>query len=72
MPLYRVLKTLDLGKGPDGRKIIKQANDTVELDQRRGDWLMAQHKAVAPIGSVADVPALMKPKPIVHRRCCGR
>jgi hypothetical protein len=66
MPTYRVIKPLSVGT----RKYA--VGESIDLDKRRGDWLIAQHKAVAPIGSVADVPALMKPKPIVHRRCCGR
>lgn len=66
MPLYRVLKTLDI----DGKR--KEIGERVELDARRGEWLRTQHQAVAPIGSAADMPALMKPRPVVRGRCCGR
>lgn len=66
MPMYRVLKPLTVA----GANYAAGAH--VDLEKRQGDWLIAQHKAVAPIGSVGDVAALVKPKPIVHRRCCGR
>lgn len=63
MPIYDVLKPLQLGK------VMKRPGETVELDVRRGDWLAKQHQAVRL--RAGDSAALTHPKPKLGR-CCGR
>ena len=64
MQSYRVERPIIL----DGVK--RAVGEVVKLDPRRADWSLRQ-RLVTPIGVAADVPALVKPKPIL-RRCCGR
>jgi len=64
MQPYRVVKRIKL----DG--VVRNVGEVVQMDERRAAWSM-QQKLIAPIGAAADIPALVKPKPIA-RRCCGR
>jgi hypothetical protein len=73
MPLYDVLKTLDLGRTPNGRRMIGKPGDVVELEVQRGTWLEEQYQAVEPHKerTAENVPALVKPRPKAQG-CCGR
>lgn len=59
--VYRVVKRISL----DGRD--REVGEIVTMDQKRGDWMVRQHKALVPVFGDS---ALVRPRPIV--RCCGR
>lgn len=70
MPLYDVLKTLDLGKRAPRRFYYR--GDILDIDARRAEWLMKQHQAIAPHNADGALPALVRAKPNLASGCCGR